>query len=535
MNTAEEKITALYCRLSQDDEFSGESNSITHQKEILTEYADKNGFSNCRFYVDDGISGTTFERDGFNAMLADIRNGLIRAVIVKDLSRFGRDYIMSGYYTEVVFHQYDVQFISVTDNVDTFTGSGVEFIPFHNLMNDWYAKDISKKQKAVIRQKGNSGKRLTPNAPYGYRKDESKQWIIDKKAAEVIKKIFDLFVYEHKGLKEIADYLSSNKCIAPRAYAKFIREGEFIEKENSYLWTSSTISAILERQEYCGDTVNFKTEKKSYKSKKITKRNKDEFKIFYNTHEPIIDRETFAKACEIRSRKIRQTRFETPALFERMLYCYDCGRTMYVRRSKGFDRNHYVCSGYSKQFETCSAHYIRESVLNELVLESLNALIQKLGEDPKKLRADVSKQVIIHNSQDLSRIEMKLSEARKKFDESQELLNHLYTDKINGEITQSVFNLIAEKNSKQQYELKQLISDLNCKAEKIKKSSRSLNLFFSILSKYDKIETLDYDTLHDLIERIEVHEGTGVNRKRKTYKIDIYYMGVGLIDLDELD
>jgi len=484
-----EKITALYCRLSQDDELKGESNSIVHQKEILSEYATKNGYSNCRYNVDDGISGTTFERDGFRSMLDDIQNGLVSSVIVKDLSRFGRDYVMSGYYTEIVFAQYDVEFISVTDNVNSKEGLGMDFLPFHNLMNDWYARDISKKQKAVI---------------------------------------------QNKGVQYIANYLFAHKVLSPRAYRGDIRKGSFAELEPC-LWTTATVSKILDHQEYCGDTVNFKTEKKFYKSKKITRRNKEEYKIFPDTHEAIIDRETFAKAQQIRDGKTRHTRFSEPALFERIAYCPDCGRIMYIRRSQGDERyNHYLCSGYAKQIKECTSHYIRENKLTELALEEIRKMISIAENDFEKFKTCISKQILSSNSKRLSQIEKELSKTRASLEKMQSTLSILYMDKLNGNVTQEVFNLLSEENARQQKSHKAQITMLNEEAVKIKKSSSDVNHFFSIVAKYDYVESLTYDILHDLVERVEVHEGTGT-KKNKSYKVDVYFVGVGLINLDELD
>lgn len=534
MQTAE-KITALYCRLSQDDELKGESNSITNQKAILSEYANKNGFTNCRYYIDDGIRGTTFERDGFRSMLSDIQNGLVCTVIVKDLSRFGRDYVMSGYYTEIVFAQNDVEFISITDNVNSKEGSGMDFLPFHNLMNDWYARDISKKQKAVIQNKGNSGKRLNPNPIYGYKKDEQKQWIIDEPAAENVRTIFRLFAYENKGVQYIANYLFAHKILSPRAYRGDIRKGSFAEKEPC-LWTTATVSEILDHQEYCGDTINFRTEKKFYKSKKITRRNKEDYKIFPDTHEAIIDRETFAKAQEIRDGKTRHTRFTEPALFERLAYCPDCGRIMYIRRSQGDEKhNHYMCSGYAKQIKDCTAHYINEIKLTELVLNEIRRMLSIAGKDFEQFKIIVSKQLLSSNTKRLAQTEKELTEVTGKLGEMQETLSALYMDKLKGNISQDVFNLISEENAKQQNALKSRVIDLNEEAVKIKKSSSDVNHFFSIVSRYDIVETLTYDILHDLVERVEVHEGVGTTKKNKVYDVDVFFVGVGLIDLDGLD
>lgn len=531
-----EKITALYCRLSQDDELKGESNSIVHQKEILSEYANKNGYSNCRFYVDDGISGTTFERDGFRAMLADIQNGLVGTVIVKDLSRFGRDYVMSGYYTEIVFAQHDVEFISVTDNVNSKEGLGMDFLPFHNLMNDWYARDISKKQKAVIQSKGNSGKRLNPNPIYGYKKDEQKQWIIDEAVAENVRTIFRLFVDENKGVQYIANYLFAHKILSPRAYRGDIRKGSFAEKEPC-LWTTATVSEILDHQEYCGDTVNFRTEKRSYKSKKITRRSESDYLIFPNTHEAIIDRKTFEKAKLLRSGKERHTRFTEPALFEHIAYCPDCGKVMYIRRSHGGSNSHYLCSGYAKQIKDCTAHYISASKLEQIVFEKIKKLISIAEYDFVKLKSSISKQILSSNAKRLMQIEKELIKTSANLEEMQATLSSLYMDKLKGNVTQDVFNLLSEENAKQQKVFKEKIVVLNSEAVEIKKSSSDVNHFFSIIEKYkyDCVETLTYDMLHDLVERVEVHEGIGSSRKNKTYQVDVFFVGVGLISLDGLD
>lgn len=345
--------------------------------------------------------------------------------------------------------------------------------------------------------------------------------------------IFRLFVDEHRGVQYIANYLFANRVLSPRAYAGDIRKGSFAEKEPC-LWTTVTIGEILDRQEYCGDTVNFKTEKKFYKSKKITKRKREDFKIFYNTHEAIIDRKTFAKAQELRDQKQRHTRFEVPALFERLVYCPDCGRIMYVRRSNGQRKNHYVCSGYAKQIKECTAHYIQENKLCEIVLKKINVLLRIAASDIDGLKTTVSKQILSSNTKRLVQIEAELSETEKQLRELQDTLSCLYMDKLKNNVTQEVFTLLSESNAKQQQSLKQCIDDLNDEAVKIKKSSSNVNRFFSTLAEYDTIDVLDYETLHDLIERIEVHEGIGM-RKQKTYDIDIYFVGVGLIDLEGLD
>lgn len=534
---AVEKITALYCRLSQDDELKGDSNSIINQKSILSEYATKNGFTNCKYYVDDGVSGTTFERNGFQNMLADIKNGLVCIVVVKDLSRFGRDYVMSGYYTEILFHQYDVRFIAISDNIDTLSGQGSEFMPFHNLMNDWYARDISKKQKAVIQSKGNSGKRTSPMPPYGYIKDDNKQWIVDTDAAEIVKLIFRLFVSEHKGVSYIANYLFAKKVETPAVHCGRKLRKDSMAKENPYLWLSATVGEILDRQEYCGDTVNFKSEKKFYKSKKITRRNPDEYKIFYDTQEAIIDRETFAKAAELRSQKIRCTRYTESSLFEHIIFCHDCGRIMYVKRYryKGELRKCYMCSGYTKYLNKCTSHYIAENILIEIVYAKLKRVLSKYNKDQTLFKAAISKQIICSNSQKSSELEREYSMTSLQIEEHQNTLSQLYKDKIQKNISQEVFTLLSEDIAKKQKVLKSKLENLNQELISINKSSNKVESFFAKLNKIDEIpKELSYELVHDLIERIEVYEGVG-GRKKKTYAADIYFTGVGIIDDNVLD
>lgn len=356
-NRQDLKITALYCRLSADDELKGDSNSIIHQKELLQEYAYKHGLRQIEFYVDDGYTGTNFERPDFQRLISDVENNLIGSVVVKDLSRLGRNYLKVGYYTEVLFPQNDIRFISVTDNIDSISEAGMnDFVPFKNIMNEWYAKDLSRKQRAVVKSKGNSGKRLTCRTVYGYKKDENGEWVIDEPSANVVKTIFNLYLKGY-GQSMIANYLFQQKIETPNA-----KKSD--KTKNPYRWSVQTITQILSHQEYAGDTVNFKMSELGTK------------KVFTNTQPAIIEREVFEKAQLLREKRKRvYRRFDEQSIFANVLFCSDCGSKMYIQRK--FNRNctnSYVCSK-SRLSSDCSSHYVNEKRLITYVLKSINALI----------------------------------------------------------------------------------------------------------------------------------------------------------------
>ena len=377
-----EKITALYARLSSEDDQKGESNSITHQKAILKEYATSHGFTNCRFYVDDGITGVTFEREAFQKMIEDVEQGLVGTVIVKDLSRLGRNYLVTGQYTELIFPSYDVRFIAISDNVDSDEGLS-DLLPFSNLINEWYCRDISRKQKAVIQQKGNAGQRLTSRAIFGYRKspEDKHIWLIDETAAEVVRLIFTLYDNGYS-TTQIAHNLESKQILSPAAYSGHVKETS-TAKINPYLWSVQTITQILSKPEYCGDTVNFRSEKPSYKSKRIIWHDPKDYKIFPNTHDPIIDRDLFERVQERLSKRKRVQRMEGNPLFSGYLVCADCGSKLYPNRARKTQTTNYFCSGYRKAIRSCTSHYIREDKLTELVLAEIQSVIEDYKKNPK--------------------------------------------------------------------------------------------------------------------------------------------------------
>lgn len=522
------KITAIYCRLSADDENDGESNSITNQKAILKDYAITNGFGNFDFYIDDGYSGTTFNRPDFNRMMEDVKKGLVDTVIVKDLSRFGRDYLQVGNYAEVIFPDNNVRFISVSDGFDSNSGN-YDMLPFHNLMNDWYARDISRKQRAVVQSKGNSGKRLTTHAVYGYKKDENGQWIVDDEAAEVVKTIFDLYL-KGFGTQKIANYLFAHKVAAPSVHLGYVRSGSYVEK-NPYIWSSQTVKQILERQEYCGDTVNFRTRRKSYKCKKIIRLDEKDHRIFPNTHEAIIDRETFERAAEILSKNIRVSPIAEPSLFTGLLYCADCKSKMHMMRTRNYKDTRpdcYVCAGYRKKIKDCTSHYIRESELCELVLSEIRRVL-KLAQD----RPSFLSHIKAKDTNGRADIEKQQSAIMERIASVEFLLRNLYEDKLKGDITPETFSVISETYVSEKLSLTAEMNKISHMICDQKECGKKVRRFFQAVEKYDhtNIESLTRSLLSDIIDKIEVHEGVKTaGIRKKIQSIDVYFVGIGVVD-----
>ena len=363
-----DKITALYCRLSRDDELQGDSNSIVNQKAILSKYAKENHFSNTAFFVDDGYSGTNFNRPSWGELLERIENGEVATLIVKDMSRLGRDYLKVGFYTEVLFVEKGVRFIAINNGIDSANQQDSDFTPFLNIINEWYAKDTSKKIRAVMKSKGEAGEYLCTNPPYGYMKDpdNKKKWIVDGEAAEIVKRIFALCL-DGYGPSQIARILKEDKVITPTIH--FQQTGRATRNtppDNLYDWDNKTVAGILERPEYQGHTVNFKTYKQSYKSKKTCYNPEEKWLVFENTHEAIIDADTWARVQELRKNKRRPTRTGKTNMFSGIVRCADCGEKLYYCTSKNFEarQDHFVCStSRLKGKEVCSTHFIRAVVL----------------------------------------------------------------------------------------------------------------------------------------------------------------------------
>ncbi len=510
-----DKITALYCRLSQDDMLDGESNSITNQKAILQKFADDNGFMNTIFYVDDGVSGTTFERDGFKSMMADIEDGKVATVITKDLSRLGRDYLKTGELIEMVFPDYDVRYIAVNDNVDT-AKSENELLAFKNIFNDWYARDCSKKIRAVFRAKGQSGKHLCPPV-YGYKKSDTDKnlWVIDEPAAEVVRKIFKLCI-DGYGPVQIARILTEQGIPTPTAYA--LAQGKETCHKNAKLhcWGANTICHILERLEYCGHTVNFKTHMKSYKVHKIVYDPQENWQIFENTQEPIISQQTFDLVQELRKNKRRPQRCEVVNPFAGMVFCADCGEKMYLSRRKNErpEQEHMRCSTYAKDGDRCTVHYIRTCVLNEIVLGELNKLLAMVIENEDEFIQTAMSNSVQRKSSELTKAKKTLKQAEKRIAELDKLFTRLYEDNVLGRLSDERFTMMSAGYEEEQKQLKATVAELTAFVETAEQKSSDVTAFLKVVHKYEHIETLTPEIMHELVEKIVVHEADKSSGKR---------------------
>ena len=518
-----DKITALYCRLSQDDMLQGESNSITNQKAILKKYAEDNGFSNPVFYVDDGVSGTTWEREGFKAMLADIEEGKVGTVITKDLSRLGRDYLKTGEYIEIIFPDHDVRYIAINDGVDTLKSEN-ELMAFKNIFNDWYARDTSKKIRAVFKAKGQSGKHLS-NPIYSYKHSETDKnlWVIDDEAAEVVRKIFHLCI-DGYGPTQIARILTEQGIPTPTAYA--LSQGRDNGHKNAKLhrWGNETIAHILEKAEYCGHTVNFRTHVKSYKNKKRVDNPKEDWLIFENTHEAIITQQEFDLVQELRKNKRRPTKHEEVNPFSGICYCADCGKKLYLCRATTMtaDQEHLKCGTYAKDKNGCTIHFVRTIVLKEIILGELNKMVAFVKDNEDEFVQMAMDNSVQKQSSELSKSRKKLKESEKRIAELDRLFTRLYEDNVSGKISDERFSIMSAGYEDEQKKLRATVAELTDFIETAEQKSADVTAFISVVQKYERITELTPEIMHELIEKIVVH-APDKSSGHRTQQIDIYY------------
>ena len=451
-------ITALYARLSRDDEIEGDSNSIVHQKEILSEYARKHGFENTRFYADDGYSGTNFNRPDFQRMMTDVQAGLIKTIIVKDMSRFGRDYIMVGYYTEIFLPQADIRFIAVNDGVDTENQVDNDFTPFRNIINEWYAKDTSKKIRSVLKAKGNSGKHLSVIPPFGYKKDanDKEKWLIDDDAAQIVRKIFRMYL-DGNNMGSIARKLTEEGIETPKLYAE--NRGIKHYKAATYpeIWSRISVQYILSNYEYTGCTVNFKTKRKSFKNKKQVIQSKEDWAVFEGTQEAIIDKETFETVQKMRGTKRAYTKFNEVNIFSGLLFCADCGGKMTIRRRKDDRRKDaYVCSTYRKKKKhLCTEHAIKADVLKQIVLNDIRKVCAYVKEYEQAFIEDYRKCSVKESARQQAAARNELKKAESRLSEIGKIIVKLYEEKVCGTMPEARFELLAQNYEIEQSALKQ--------------------------------------------------------------------------------
>ncbi len=530
-------ITALYCRLSRDDGTEGDSNSVANQKKLLTKYAKENGLGNTRFYVDDGYTGTNFNRPGFQKLLEDIEMGYVSTIIVKDMSRLGRDYLQVGYYTDTFFPDHNIRFIAINDCVDSDDGEN-ELAPFRNVMNEMYARDISRKVRSSYRIRGNTGEPLS-QPPYGYMKDPNnkKHWIIDEYAADVVKGIFQMCI-EGKGNDTIARILQEREILNCIAYwqSKGIGRGGRKTQQNPYKWKNSTIAKILSRREYCGDIVNFKTYSKSFKNKVRIDNPEENWVIFKDRHEPIIDRETFELVQKLTLNTKRRAPKEENAdksMFCDLLYCADCGSKLwYHTNTKNKNIHFFSCSNYVKDYRgTCETrHYVREDAIYEIVKLELRNMAYLLEYHEEEFAEALERKTNADAIKEKKLIEDELQKAIMRNERVAMLCEKLYEDNAEGKVTDEWFMQLSHKYEVERMELKAKIVDYKEQLRKLAENNRNKENFMSAVRKFMEMRELTPALLKELIEKIEVYETEGVGKNR-TQRIVIHYRFVGFIEL----
>ena len=530
-----EKWVALYVRLSRDDENEGDSNSIANQIAILTKYARDHGITNYRIYKDDGYSGTNFDRPGFQEMLSDIEGGFVSTVIVKDMSRFGRNYLEVGMYTEIRFPEMGVRFVAVNDGVDSDDPFDNDFTPFRNIINEWYAKDTSKKIRAVFRAKGMSGKRISTNAPYGYLRDSEGHLSVDPETAPVIRLIFQLAA-EGNGPDKIARHLREMEIITPGTL-EFERTGRKrnYDPEHPCQWHKNSIVKILENRDYLGHTVNFKTTKLSYKSKKKIKTPLEKQVVFENTHEALVSQETWEIVQKNRQNRRRPTKMGDMGMFSGLLYCADCGHTLNLNRTKSWAReqDNYTCGTYKRMKGECTAHFIRVVVLEQLVLENLREVISFAKEDTEDFVRQVMSNHIELQIKAQAQNKRTLAQQERRIVEIDSIIKRLYEDNISGKLTDERFAKMSADYEREQASLQASVEELRKAVEVCEQQSVNMDSFLKLVKKYTVPDKLFPELLNAFVEKIVVH-APDKSSGHRTQQIDIHYNFIGEIGLSRV-
>ena len=527
-----EKWAALYVRLSRDDDNEGDSNSIAHQIEILKKYAKERGITSYKIYKDDGYSGTSFNRPGFQEMLADIEAGLVSMVIVKDMSRFGRNYLEVGLYTEIRFPELGVRFIAVNDGVDSDNPFDNDFTPFRNIINEWYAKDTSKKIRAVFKTKGMSGKRLSTQAPYGYLRDTEGNLSIDPETAPVVRLIFQLAA-EGNGPGKIARRLRELEIITPGtlAYQRSGRTDRY-DPDHPCIWNVSTIVHILDNRDYLGHTVNFKTSKVSYKSKRVVENPVEKQAVFENTHEALVSQETWEIVQKSRQNRHRPTRMGDMGLFSGLLYCADCGHALNLNRTKAWAReqDNYTCGTYKRKKGECTAHYIRAVVQEQLVQENLREDLCCAREDKEAFVQQAMSHHMRAQMKEQEQDRRTLEQQERRITEIDGIIKRLYEDNISGKLTDERFSKMFTDYEREQADLRDSVEDLRRSVEACERQSVNMDSFLKLVQKYTAPDKLFPELLRAFVEKIVVHAPDKSNGQR-TQQIDIHYNFIGEIGL----
>lgn len=540
-----QKITALYERLSRDDDQVGDSNSIVNQKKYLESYAEQRGYSNCIHYTDDGWSGGNFERPAWKRLVADIEAGKVAHVLVKDMSRIGRDYLQTGFYTEVMFRQHGVHFVAIANSVDSDDQNSNEFAPFLNIMNEWYLRDLSRKQKAAIRVKGESGKPTTNCAIYGYKKmpGDKYTWHIDEEAAAVVRRIFRLTI-EGKGPYDIARILFEDKVETPAVYFGKQKKGVWKSKEefpNPYNWSGYIVGEILSKPEYMGHTVNFRSHKQSYKDKGSIQNPKEDWLIFENTHEAIVDKETWELAQKLRKTPRRHDTIGEANPLTGLLFCADCGAKMYNQRTRGSDSkpypsDAYECSTYKlagqKRSAACCNHHISTKALRELILDTIRTVstyaISNQDEFMEKVRAASQ----LRQAEAAKETKRKLNKERKRITELDNIIKKLYESFAVGRITDERFDSLLAEYEAEQKSLQASVADAEQQLSSFQEDTVRLEQFLALAKKYTDFSELTTPMINEFIDKILVHAPEKIDGDR-VQEVEIYLKFIGKFELPE--
>lgn len=542
------KYTALYERLSRDDEMQGESNSIVNQKRYLEEYAQAQGFKNIRHFTDDGYSGTNFKRPGFQKMIAAIEAGEIDVVCVKDLSRFGRDYLKVGFYTEIMFPEKGVRFIAINNSVDSANPTENDFTPFLNIMNEWYAKDTSNKIRAIFRSRMQDGKRCSGAIPYGYRRDpeDKNHLLIDEEAAKVVRRIYQM-VIDGMGSQVIANQLTADNVLIPSAYLEQSEHGE--SRNHSYhdpcRWNCTAVSYILDKQEYMGHTVLGKTICENFKTKKRRKARPDELIIFENTHEPIIDAETWHLVQKLRRRTRRKLANGSYShRLSGLVYCADCGKRLSYSSPQSQHRpdgktydadSSFRCPTYKSMYGECTMHYIKSSTLDKLVDEAVRKIARYVLRNEQAFLEQVRVLTSADQKHTQSEDKKELVNIKKRIAELDNYIKRLYEGNASGKIPDRQFEKLMAQYDSEQQELEERVKEIEVSIHEIQQESENGQQFVRLVQKYRDLTEIDQTALNEFIDKVVVHEATGGRTADRSQQIDIYFNFIGQFMVEDTE
>ena len=533
------KKTALYCRLSQDDGLEGDSNSIQNQKNILQKFAEDHHFPNPCFYVDDGFSGGNFQRPAFQQMISDMENGEIGIIVTKDLSRLGRNQLHTGLYIEERFPMFGVRYIAINDNVDTDSSESNDLMPFKNLFNEWFIRDTSRKIRAVLKAKAERGERLGTRAPYGYIKDpETKKLAVDDEAAAIVRRIFAMCA-SGNGPSQIARILKKEQVLTPTmyAYTRYGMNHTCLDTAHPYNWSDSAIANLLENEIYLGNTVNMKYSTKSYKDKRRVEHSREECLVFKDTHPALITQEVWDIVQRVRQNRRRPTKMEEQNKYSGLVFCADCGSNMVLHRARTMSAsyNHFTCRTYKKDGESCTGHYIRECVLDEVVLEDLRRVTAMARERPEEFAAYIGSKQSAEIQREIRRQEKELAAMRKQKAELDAIFKKLYEDSVLSRITTEQFQMLSSSYTEEQNQIAAGIPQKEADIQRLRETVSGTDGFLDKAKRYMDITELTPELLRLFIEKIVVHEKEVKWSKHAPQTVEIYYNGIGFIDKQHQD